>query len=222
MDSPFDKLCIKLRNYLPEQTVSTIADWIIDDRVKVKVTKSRSSKHGDYRPPANGVGHQITINQDLNKYEFLITLVHEFAHLRTTRKYYYNRFFPKHVDPHGPEWKQEFKGLMHDFLQQGIFPEKIHTALLAYMADPAASSCSHLPLQRAIKQSDPDRQHLLHLEELPDNSVFRLSDGRVFRKLERRRKNYSCLELASGKMYIVSPIAEVTLENKALTNTVTN
>ncbi len=213
MDSPFNKLCEKLRRYLPEQTVPTIAQWIIDDRVKVKVTKSRSSKHGDYRPPANGEGHQITINQDLNPYEFLITLVHEFAHLRTTRKYYFQRFFPKHVDPHGKEWKQEFKQLMHDFLEQQIFPELVHEALIAYMADPAASSCSHLPLQRAIKQSDPNKSHILHLEELPDNSIFRLYDGRLFKKIGKRRKNYSCQDVLNGRMYIVSPIAEVTLEN---------
>ena len=60
-----------------------------------KVKKSRSSKYGDYRPPLKGSNHLITINYDMNKYAFLITLVHEIAHLTNWNKH------KDKVKPHG-------------------------------------------------------------------------------------------------------------------------
>ena len=75
-----------LDKYLPEQAVPVIAQWIYKYDFKLKIKKSRSSKYGDYRPPVKGQNHLITINHDLNKYAFLITLVHEIAHLTNFNK----------------------------------------------------------------------------------------------------------------------------------------
>jgi hypothetical protein len=40
----------------------------------------RQTRHGDYRKGVNGK-HEITVNSNLNKYKFLITLIHEISHL---------------------------------------------------------------------------------------------------------------------------------------------
>ena len=62
-------------------------------------TSERNSRYGDYTAPRNGQNHLITVNHNLNKYAFLITLVHEVAHLVT-----YNNHRHR-VSPHGGEWK---------------------------------------------------------------------------------------------------------------------
>ena len=70
-----------LVKYIPEAAVPTIAEWIIHYDFKLKIKKERNSRLGDYTPPREGLNHLITINHNLNKYAFLITLVHEVAHL---------------------------------------------------------------------------------------------------------------------------------------------
>src|SRR3954471_22255295 len=89
-----------LYKYIPEKAVPIIAEWIYVHDFKLRIKKTRTSKYGDYRPPHSGNNHQITINYDMNKYAFLITLVHEIAHLTNWNKY------KDRVKPHGEEWKQ--------------------------------------------------------------------------------------------------------------------
>ena len=192
-----------LDKYLPEQAVPVIAQWIYKYDFKLKIKKSRSSKYGDYRPPIKGQNHLITINHDLNKYAFLITLVHEIAHLTN---------FNKHKDtvaPHGEEWKTEFKGLMNYFPHEGIFPDDVSRALKKYMQNPAASSCSDTSLLRVLKKYD-DRQHTVLLEELPEGTTFMYGADRLFLKGEQIRKRFKCKEVKTRRMYLFNPLTEVT------------
>ncbi|HWY33961.1 MAG TPA: SprT-like domain-containing protein, partial [Nitrosopumilaceae archaeon] len=131
-----------LSKYIPSPAVNLIAHWIVDYDIKLKIKKERNTKLGDYRPPHKGLNHQITINFNLNPYSFLVTLVHEIAHLTNWNKYQ-NR-----VDPHGTEWKAEFRRMMMPFLNEIVFPSDVLQALEKHMGDPAASSCSDLRLMR--------------------------------------------------------------------------
>ena len=160
---------------------------------------------GDYRPPYKGAGHRISLNVNLNPYSFLVTLVHEIAHLVVWEKHR-NR-----VKPHGVEWKYEYAILMQEFLDKEVFPEKLHHSLTRYMSNPAASSCADANLYRILKSFDDNSHEALHLEDIPENSTFRLENGRVFVKKDKLRKRFRCMELKSRKMYLVSPIAEVRL-----------
>ena len=74
---------------------------------------------GDYRNAVNGKNHRVTVNGNLNTYAFLITLLHELAHLLAYEQYG-NRIFA-----HGKEWKSIYGKLLHDFLSRKIFPEDI-------------------------------------------------------------------------------------------------
>lgn len=65
--------------------------------------------------PRKGLNHQITINQNLNKYAFLLTLVHEIAHLITYVNHGWN------VKGHGPEWKNCFKKQITPFMRDEVF-----------------------------------------------------------------------------------------------------
>ncbi len=105
-----------LNRYLPENSVDQIYDWLQEYNIHLKVSKKRSSKLGDYRPPQNGKGHQITVNYDLNSYAFLITLVHEIAHLLVWEKY------RNKVKAHGKEWKETYRQLMAPFMESKYLP----------------------------------------------------------------------------------------------------
>ncbi len=49
------------------------------------------------------------------------------------------------------------------------------------------------------------------LETLAANTYFLTDRGRLFRKGERLRKNYKCTEVATKRVYVFNPIAEVYL-----------
>ncbi len=191
-----------LKKYLPEQSVPLIAEWIVTFDFKLKIKKERSTRLGDYTSPRNGLNHLITINHNLNKFSFLITLVHEVAHLVT-----YNQH-KNSVSPHGREWKQNFQQLIQPFLNTDIFPLEVFAALRKYMQNPAASSCSDVQLLRTLKLYD-EKSDSVFLEYLPYNSVFLYNGSRLFRKGERIRKRYKCTEISSGMVYLFNPLTEV-------------
>ncbi len=195
-----------LSKYIPEKAVPVIAEWIISFDFKLKIKKSRASKYGDYRPPIKGENHQITINYDMNKYAFLITLVHEVAHLSNFNKH------KNSVKPHGEEWKLHYKLLMQRFLIPDIFPADVIIALRKYMNNPAASSCSDVNLLRVLKRYDV-RSDTILLEELPSGAVFQYNKTRNFVKGEQIRKRYRCKELGSNRIYLFNPLTEVTAVN---------
>ena len=192
-----------LYKYIPEKAVPIISEWIYKFDFKLKIKKSRSTKYGDYRPPINGENHQITVNYDMNKYAFLITLIHEVAHLSNYNK---NK---NTVKPHGEEWKLHYKLLMQQFLVPDIFPVDVITALRKYMNNPAASSCTDIHLLRVLKKYDV-RQDTVLLEELPEGASFQYNKTRNFVKGEQIRKRFRCKELETNRIYLFNPLTEVT------------
>ncbi len=190
-----------LKKYLPEKSIPTIAKWIIEYDFKLKIKRERSTRLGDYTQPHSGLNHTITINHNLNKFSFLITLVHEVAHLVT-----YNQCKNK-VSPHGAEWKQNFKVLMQAFLTTDIFPLEVFAALRKYMLNPAASSCTDVNLLRMLKLHD-ENDKTIFVENLATHTIF-IYNGKLFKKGEKIRKRYKCLEVDRNVQYLFSPLAEV-------------
>ncbi len=189
-----------LEKYIPPEAVDTIAGWIISHGVRVRLAQGRSSKQGDYSPPGNGKGHRISVNSDLNKYAFLITLVHEIAHLRIWQKHRGSKL------PHGNEWKQEFKTLLYPFMDRFVFPEDVLSVLFSYLENPLAASCSDTRLQRVLRKYNTEA--VTCVDELPEGTVFRLPGGRIFRKIKKLRKRYRCIEVKTGIVFSVDPLAE--------------
>ena len=191
-----------LKRYIPEKAVDPIARWIYHFDFKLKIKHSRSSKYGDYRPPVKELNHQITINNDLNPYSFLITFIHEIAHLSNWNK---NK---EKVKPHGEEWKGEFKLLMKPFLTENIFPDDVISALNNYLHNPSASSCSDLNLQRTLKKYN-QKEKTVYLEQLPDGTFFKTLKNKYFYKGKKVRKRFICTEMGTKKQYLFSPVAEI-------------
>jgi SprT protein len=191
-----------LAKYIPLEAAPIVAKWIDYFKCDFKVSRGRNTKFGDYRPPFKGENHRISVNYNLNAYAFLVTTVHEFAHLQTWNEH------QGRVKPHGLEWKVNFRKMMRPFFEKEVFPPDLKLAINAYLENPAASSCSDLNLFRALKRYDAGSGGV-SVESLPMKTVFILKDGRTFRKEELVRKRFKCLEIATKRMYLFSPLAEV-------------
>jgi hypothetical protein len=195
-----------LENYLPPEAAPQIARWINLYQVELKITRSRQSKLGDYRAPFKGKPHRISINHNLNPYSFLITLIHEFAHLTCWNLHNFR------VKPHGEEWKREFKTLMMPWIEKNYFPDDVKQGLLNYMQNPAASSCTDLHLMRTLEKFDFAKQNQYTLESLEPGTEFKIKDGRIFTKGDQLRKRYRCIENKTRRIFLFNPLAKVFLE----------
>ncbi len=192
-----------LAGYLPENTFDLVVNYLNQYRVHLTVTRERKSILGDYRNAVHGKNHRISVNGNLNKFSFLITLLHELAHLLTFDKYGHK------VQSHGKEWKQIYGDLLAAFLGKKIFPQDIAKALHKSLSNPAASSCAEEDLMRVLRNYDARKEGVFFIEELQENASFCTHDGRIFQKGEKLRKRYRCREIKTGMVYLFSPVYEV-------------
>ena len=195
-----------LQNFIPQAAFDQVTQLLSHDNLVVKIKQERKTRHGDYRRLPNGK-HQITINSNLNTYRFLITLIHEIAHFEAYKSY------GKMIKPHGLEWKSVFQHLMLPFLRPEIFPMDVLPLLARHFKNPKASSDSDTVLALKLKQYDaPNGKTFIF--EVPEGATFRLYNGKLFRKGPKRRTRFECTELASGRLYVFNPNAEVELINE--------
>lgn len=190
-----------LSKYIPEPAVLMCFDLIKKNQVHLKIVNERVTRHGDYRKGLAGK-HEITVNANLNKFRFLMTLVHEISHLVAFEKY------GRNIKPHGLEWKHTFQALMVPFLRPDVFPNNLLPLLARHFRNPSASSDTDATLALALKQFDApnDKKYVF---EIPYNTIFKIHNGKVFKKIALRTKRYECLEIATGKLYLFNPNAEV-------------
>jgi SprT protein len=192
-----------LASYVPNGSFEPVLQYIVEYKVQLTVTRSRSSVLGDYRHAHAGKNHRISVNGDLNKYSFLITLLHEIAHLITFEKH------GNRVQPHGQEWKMYFGNLLTVFTQKNIFPDDVQQTLLRSINNPAASSCGDEKLLRVLKKYDEHKEGIFFVEQITQGEKFKIKGNRIFEKGEKIRKRFKCKEIATGKWYLFSPVSEV-------------
>ncbi|UYW01478.1 SprT-like domain-containing protein [Flavobacterium agricola] len=192
-----------LLKYIPENALQPIVALIKMNHVHLKIVAERATRHGDYRANFDGT-HIITVNASLNKYSFLMTLIHEIAHLVAYKKY------GNRIKPHGVEWKDTFQKLMLPFLRPEIFPSQLLPLLARHFKNPSASSDTDATLSLALKQFDPPSGKSF-IFEIPYGSIFTLDNGRTFKKIALRTKRYECIELSNGRTFLFNPNAEVNL-----------
>lgn len=190
-----------LGKYLPERSVLLVLELLEKNPCHLKIVKNRKTKHGDFRKYANG-DYQITINNDLNIYRFLLTLIHELAHLVTYKK-------EKRVKPHGAEWKRNFQHLMLPFVSPEIYPKEILPSLARYLINPKASTDADVNLSLALKQYDA-LSNKNFIFEIPMDSKFS-HNNKIFIRGNKRRTRYECVEVQTDKRYLFHQNAEVDL-----------
>ena len=190
-----------LQKYIPEAAVVSVMQLIQENNVHLKIVNERVTRHGDYRKNQDGT-HQITVNTTLNTYRFFITLIHEIAHLVAFKQY------GRAIKPHGKEWKFTFQQLMLPYINPQIFPQQLLPLIALHFKNPKASSDTDARLSLALKQYDPpnDKNFIF---EIPAGGTFRLYNGKIFRRGNKRVKRYECVEVATGRVYLFNPNAEV-------------
>ncbi len=192
-----------LQKYIPLKSLAYVDELLQHDNLVVKVKRERKTRHGDYKRLPNGK-HQITVNENLNQYRFLITLIHEIAHFEAYKR------FDRFIKPHGIEWKHTFQRLMLPFLNPDVFPNELLPLLANHFKNPKASSDTDTKLALALKQFDEPNDKI-YIFEVPFGSIFKLYNGKVFKKGLQRRKRFECVEVKTGKLYLFNPNAEVEL-----------
>lgn len=193
-----------LSKYLPEHSIAPVIELIKLNHAHLKIVNDRKTRHGDYRKTPYEQ-HLITVNGGLNPYRFLITLIHELAHLVAFEKY------GRAIKPHGNEWKYTFQQLMLPFINPQIFPSEVLPYLARHFRNPAASTDRDTDLIRVLSTYDKVPSQKTWVESLDHGSIFSIGDGRYFKKGEKRVKRFVCEDIKNGKKYLFPPHAEVTL-----------
>lgn len=200
-----EKYATLLSKRMPHAAAPIIARWIVELKVRFVVTRPRKTKLGDFRPAHKGKLAQITVNGDLNPFNFLVTTIHEFAHLGCHLEHGSN------VNPHGKEWKRQYSSLLRPFLEKGMFPPDISEALYYHISKPSASSCSCPELSRALARHDDD--DVVFLGDLNSGVIFEFQNV-LYKHIERRRTRHVCERTQDGKKFLISGNARVEIPHE--------
>lgn len=190
-----------LNNKVPPSALQYCAGLWEANPFRFELRKKRVSKLGDYRYDPRDRSHTITVNSDLNQYQFLITYVHEVAHRVVHQP-------GGRQKPHGPHWKAKFRELMLPLLNPAVFPDDILRVLANHMRNPKASTAGDPALVRVLSKYDPEGQNYLTLADIAFGEEFTFRK-RGFRKLEKKRTRAVCLDLRNRKRYLIPEMAEV-------------
>ena len=180
-----------LQAYIPEASITGILDLLEQYPTHLIITRERITKQGDFKILRNGQS-QITVNHNLNPYNFLLTLVHEIAHLVVHRTY-------KRVKPHGQEWKNTFRSLMLPFINNAVFPNDLLPYLAQYFINPKAATGSDIQLSIALKKYDApsDKKMIYELKEALN--LYSIKEPISWEKKEERVTN---VQRKTPKKYI--------------------
>ncbi len=192
-----------LQDYLPEGSLVLVCGFLQHYKVHLTISRNRKTILGDYRHAIGSKNHRISVNGNLNPYAFLITLVHEIAHLVTFIE------SGNRVAPHGIEWKKIYHKLLIQFIEHSIFPDDIRKVLERSLHSLPASSCADINLMRVLRKYDEKKAGFVMVEQIEEGKLFMIEGGRIFKKEIRLRKRYQCCEIKSGKKFLFSPVYEV-------------
>lgn len=185
-----------LEAYLPLNSLQFVQKWTDNKALQLLVKWERKSILGNYSRKANY--HQITINYNLPKELFFLTLTHEIAHMHVREK------FGKRAKPHGTEWKKIFAEMIFESID--VYDTKFQPILNNYAQNPKANFFSFSPfVEYFFEDLHPNK---LALNSLPKEKNF-VYNNRVFKKVEKRKLKYLCQEVKTGKAYLFHPLSPV-------------
>ena len=187
--------------YIPKNSIEKINFWTSKTNSTIRVSKKRFTKLGDFKVISDKL--YISVNKDLNKYAFLLTLTHELAHAFT----YIN--YKNTVLPHGKEWKNIFQYMLLELLEIPFFPQDITTYLKIYAKNPKASTLSDINLYRAL--SNYDQIKSITISDIPRGKKFTVHNECIYTKGDDLRKNIKCYNNNNGRIYLFHPLTKIKL-----------
>ena len=196
-----------LRSYIPEKSVGAVCDLLDLFPVRLNIVNPRKRIHGSYRRPKfREKYHLITVNNDLNPYTFLLTLLHEIAHLQA---YIYHKSLR-----HGQEWKSCFIVLIKQFMTLDVFTDDVSYALERHIQSVKSSDFMDIFLTKTLQRYDNApatlADGLIMLEDVPKDAMF-LHGNKRMEKKSLMRKYYLCKDVRTNRLYRCHPLMKVSL-----------
>jgi hypothetical protein len=188
-----EKVVAILQTHVPSAAVPYCIELWNKNPFDFRLRKNRVTKIGDFTF-RKGQVLRITINKDLHSYLFLITYIHEVAHLMVHQT--------RSRSAHGEEWKNMFQQLLQPLLNEQFFPAELLKELRRHMIDPMATTFSDPILSKVLRTYEHPSATKALLSDIPEGSVFEIR-GRWFKKGMKRRTRVLCQELNSRKKYLV-------------------
>jgi hypothetical protein len=186
-------------SFIPAKAIPFVQYLIDMHSFDLLIVNQRETKHGDFRKLPNG-RFQITVNNNLNKHQFLLTLVHEIAHHVTHQKF-------GRVQPHGIEWKAIFQHLMLPFLQLEIYPKEMISHLAHYLKNPKASTDADVKLSLALRSNTAkEGKHFIFALNFGSLFIFK---NVIYKRGNKRRTRIECLNMSNKKIYLFNQNVEV-------------
>ena len=195
---------LKYQKYIPEKAIPFVAFLITEHNFSLKIVNQRQTKHGDFRQLSSNT-FQITVNNNLNKLQFLLTLIHEVAHHVTHQKF-------GRVQAHGKQWKTVFQHLMLPFLHPDIYPKEVLPHLAKYLKNPKASTDSDINLSLALK-GNVAKKGTQFIFSLLNDTIF-IYKNKLYKKGNKRRTRFECIQLHNKKVYLFHHNTEVVIHKK--------
>ena len=187
------------QKYIPQKAIPFVQFLIDEHHFTLKIVNQRQTKHGDFRKLSNG-RFQITVNNNLNPFQFLLTLIHEIAHHVTHQKF-------GRVQPHGKEWKAVFQHLMLPFLRPEIYPKEILPHLAKYLKNPKASTDADVNLSLALRGNTAETGKNF-IFEIPIGDLFEFNNI-IYKRGNKRRTRFECLNMTNNRVYLFNQNVEV-------------
>jgi hypothetical protein len=188
-----------IENILAQHIPLSALDYAVEmyrlGNFTLKITKDRQTKLGDYSFDPHTQKHTITVNNGLNQYAFLITYIHEVAHLVATIRH------GTHIKPHGEEWQSAYKEVLFPLLKPTVFPEALLIALFKHLNRPKASSCADITLQKVLHQYDEHAVHWVFVEDFKLNERFQHKE-KIYKVEKIIKTRLLCIDEYSQKKYL--------------------
>lgn len=194
-----------LAAYIPVDAVEAVGRLLETHRIELRIALDRVTKLGDFKSSKNGSAYQISVNGNLNIYEFLLVFLHELAHLTIYERY------GRKAAPHGQEWKKEYGKLIRRFADADFFHPSIRALLIDYSYRVKASGVAGMDVAKALRAFDKEQDtgSWLLLDEVGDSALFRTRNGRLFRKDRKVRTRFRCFCLDNKRSYLIHAAAKV-------------
>jgi hypothetical protein len=181
---------------LGEEITERIDSFLRQYNCSFRLTRPRITKRGDFRIRAKELS--ISVNRDNNLYRFVLTLVHELAHLKTYRD------FGKKAKPHGEEWKSNYRQLFAYFNLDAVFLQNSELKLVMEheLAAPRACSGIDIKLERLLAKYDESEEGVF-LNDLESGDLF-IFRSNTYKKIQKQRTRILCLNIHNGRKYTIS------------------
>lgn len=186
----------------PEQARRLTEALFNEHRFLFRITTPRRTRLGSFKGVRLGARPVIHINSDLGPYTFLLVFLHELAHLSVMKQY------GRKAKPHGDEWKNAYRNLVHPFLAENVFPPVLAAELHRYFIKTPATFHRDARLINTLASLEGGKI-MITVNDIPINGTFTLISGRQFVKLEKLRTRYKCFCTKTHKYYLVPRSAQV-------------